>query len=172
MPVNPTGNRRPWYAEPWVWLLIALPLCAVIGGLITVYIAVATSDGLVVDDYYQRGKEINRDLGRDHAAAARGLRARLRVDAVARRLTLQLAAQDYALPEKLRFAFLHPTRQGFDQQLVLHSVGQGRYGGVFDALPAGNWDVLLEADDWRLQGRVQLPQRRVVILAPPVPGGS
>jgi hypothetical protein len=153
-------------------LLIALPLSAVIGGLATLYIAVSTSDGLVVDDYYRRGKEINRDLARDHAAAAHGLQARLFVDAVARRVTLQLTARDYTLPQSLRFAFLHPTRQGFDQHLVLPSIGEGRYGGMIEALPQANWYVQLEADDWRLQGRVQLPQQQVVTLVPSVPEHS
>jgi hypothetical protein len=172
MPASPPENHRPWYAEPWVWLLIALPLSAVIGGLTTIYIAVSTSDGLVVDDYYRRGKEINRDLDRDHAAATHGLEAHLRVEAAARRVTLQLSAQDYTLPQSLRFAFLHPTREGFDQHLMLPSIGEGRYGGVIDALPRGNWYVQLEADDWRLQGSVQIPQEETLILVPSVPGDS
>ena len=58
MVINMADTKR-WYAEPWVWLLIALPMTAVIGGMITIYLAVTTSDGLVVDDYYKRGKAIN-----------------------------------------------------------------------------------------------------------------
>lgn len=172
MPGDVSGNPRPWYAEPWVWLLIALPMTAVIGGLATLYIAVATSDGLVVDDYYQRGKEINRDLARDHAAATYRLEARLTVDIASNRVTLRLTAQDYPLPDSLRFAFLHPTRKGFDQHLVLQPAGEGRYTGVIGELPRGNWYVLLEADDWRLQGSVQVPQDQVVVLVPPATGDS
>ena len=48
-------DKKPWHRQPWVWLLIALPMTAVIGGMVTIYIAVTTSDGLVVDDYYKRG---------------------------------------------------------------------------------------------------------------------
>ena len=61
------SEKKPWYAEPWVWLMISFPLAAVIGGMITIYLAVLTSDGLVVDDYYKRGKAINVDLARDRA---------------------------------------------------------------------------------------------------------
>jgi hypothetical protein len=34
--INMAETKR-WYAEPWVWLLIALPMTAVIGGMITIY---------------------------------------------------------------------------------------------------------------------------------------
>ena len=44
------ADSKPWYRQPWVWFLIALPMTAVVGGLVTMYIAATTSDGLVVDD--------------------------------------------------------------------------------------------------------------------------
>ena len=59
---------RPWFREPWVWLLIALPASAVLGGIVTIWLAVSTDDGLVADDYYKRGLEINKKLDRDSAA--------------------------------------------------------------------------------------------------------
>jgi hypothetical protein len=65
-------DTKPWHRQPWVWLLIALPMSAVIGGMVTLYIAVTTSDGLVVDDYYRRGKAINLDLARDRALRIAG----------------------------------------------------------------------------------------------------
>ena len=55
-------STRPWFREPWVWLLIALPASAVLGGMVTIWIAVDSDDGLVVDDYYKRGLEINKKL--------------------------------------------------------------------------------------------------------------
>jgi hypothetical protein len=53
--MNTLKQKTPWYREPWVWLMIAFPMSAVIGGMITIYLAVTTSTGLVVDDYYKRG---------------------------------------------------------------------------------------------------------------------
>jgi hypothetical protein len=106
-----------------VWLLIALPMSAVIGGMITLYLAVTTSDGLVVDDYYKHGKAINRVLARDRAAAARRLEARFQVDVAHNRMTLMLQAEDAVLPETLQFSFLHPTRKGHDQRVLLAVAG-------------------------------------------------
>jgi len=166
MAARRASGPTPWHREPWVWLLIALPLSAVIGGLVTIYIAWATSDGLVVDDYYRQGKAINRILARDQAAAAHKLQATLAVDLQDKRLLLTLQAEDYDLPERLVLSLLHPTRKGHDQQLVLMQTGAGRYTGVIRALSQGDWHVQLEADDWRLSGRIQVPQAAPLILLP------
>jgi hypothetical protein len=166
--ITMTETRR-WYAEPWVWLLIALPMTAVIGGMITIYLAVTTSDGLVVDDYYQRGKAINMDLARDAAAATHGLRARLEFDMESRRLLLTLDSRDHQRPSQVRFSLLHPTRPGNDQIILLQPAGAGGYAGTLQEVHDGNWYLQLEADDWRLSGAMQSPRDSVVVLMPAVP---
>ncbi|MEN8108542.1 MAG: FixH family protein [Pseudomonadota bacterium] len=158
--------KRPWYREPWVWLLIALPMTAVVGGMITIYIAVTTSDGLVEDDYYKRGMAINRDLARDRAAADHRLQAHLDVDLNYRRVTLSLQSQGYDLPDMVSLAFLHPTQAGHDQTLELQKVDVDRYSGTVSGLMHGNWHVQLSADDWRLSGTLQLPQAKTVVVMP------
>ena len=164
--MNTNADQQPWYRHPWVWLLIALPLSAVIGGIITIYLAVTTSDGLVVDDYYRHGKAINRVLARDRAAAARGLEARIALDAVNNRVAVQLAARDADLPDALTLAFLHPTTKGHDQQIRLARTGDDRYSGQFEDLRRGDWHLQLEADDWRLSGRIRVPLESPAVLLP------
>ena len=41
---------RPWYREPWPWVLIALPLSAVIASFFSLYLAIANPDYMVADD--------------------------------------------------------------------------------------------------------------------------
>lgn len=159
-------DKKPWYRQPWVWLLIALPMTAVIGGMVTIYIAVTTSDGLVVDDYYKRGKAINMDLARDRAASTHQLQARLAIDLQYRQVTLNLQAQGYELPGTVALALLHPTRAGHDQAVQLQMVDAGRYTGTVTELPLGGWYVQLSADDWRLSGRLTLPQTEPAVLLP------
>ena len=161
-----TGQQcRRWYAEPWVWLLIALPLTAVIGGMITLYLAVSTSDGLVVDDYYERGKAINLDLARDDAATRYKLSASF-VLYQGDTVQLQLSAVNGRWPATVSLSLLHPTRAGHDQQIRLQHDGAGQYHGSIKALTRGHWYVQLEADDWRLFGTLQVPQTAPLILAP------
>ena len=164
--MNAQSDKKPWYREPWVWLLIALPMTAVIGGLVTLYIAVTTSDGLVVDDYYKRGKAINMDLARDRAAAVHRLQATLSIDLQERRVTLWLQAQDYELPGAVSLALLHPTRAGHDQSVSLQMVDAGRYAGTVSELMPGRWHVQLAAGDWRLSGLVSLPQTEPFVMLP------
>jgi hypothetical protein len=52
---NPAGRPHessqllPWYRYPWPWVAIGIPAVAVIGGLLTLYLAITHPDPLVVD---------------------------------------------------------------------------------------------------------------------------
>jgi len=48
-------NDRPWYRQLWPWLLIIPPAAAVIGGLLTLYLAVTRPDALVHQSCVQDG---------------------------------------------------------------------------------------------------------------------
>ena len=61
MPADSPGPS-PWYREPLVWMVVAIPAAAVIAGAVMLVLANATWDGLVADDYYERGMQINRSL--------------------------------------------------------------------------------------------------------------
>jgi hypothetical protein len=156
---------RPWYREPLVWLIIAFPLTAVIGGIATYIIADRTKDGLVVDDYYKQGKEINRTLARDVAAAQLGLHGALTLDASAHAVVLHLQAKSaQSLPPAITLRWLHATRAGLDLSQTLQRQKDGRYRAVFPVLNPGHWYVQLEAQDWRLQGSLRVPVETVVEL--------
>lgn len=54
MTTKPTAPR-PWYREPWPWVLIAIPALTVIASAITIWLAVTRPDPLVVErDEYRR----------------------------------------------------------------------------------------------------------------------
>lgn len=46
---------RPWYRQLWPWLLILPPAAAVLGGLLTLYLAVSRPDTLVDQSCVQDG---------------------------------------------------------------------------------------------------------------------
>jgi hypothetical protein len=70
----------PWWKHGHVWLLISGPAAVVVAGFATLYLAIATPDPVVAEDYYRKGLEINKTLaerdrallpalqGRNHAA--------------------------------------------------------------------------------------------------------
>ena len=158
--------KRPWYREPWVWLMISLPMTAVIASMFTIYKAVSTADGLVVDDYYKRGKAINMDLARDAAAVRYQLKASIDIDLRDNRVQLLLESAAMESPAKLTFTLLHPTQAGYDQVIILQHGGDGMYAGAIDELTRGNWYLQLEADDWRLSGSMRIPQTETTVMLP------
>jgi hypothetical protein len=166
------SEPRPWYREPFMWMIVGLPLTAVVAGLTTYYIAYKTRDGLVVDDYYQQGKEINKSLARDDAAARLGLTGGLRLDAASQKVVLQLEANHREqLPVSIKLSWLYATRSGLDQTQILHREVDGRYRAEFPELAPGHWYVQIEAQDWRLEGSLRVPSDTGVIFKSPSHAG-
>jgi len=48
-------TTRPWYRHVWPWLLIVPPAAAVIGGSITLYLAITRPDTLIRKDCVKDG---------------------------------------------------------------------------------------------------------------------
>ncbi len=144
-------SPRPWFREPWVWLIIALPASAVLGGIVTIWIAVESDDGLVQDNYYKYGMEINKALDRDKMAIQYNLAADLKISEAQNNIQISLDANDqFISPSSIKLSFLHPTIKGQDQILVFQSTGENIYAGLMPSLIQGNWYLQIEADDWRL----------------------
>lgn len=146
------------WRNPWFWMLVAPPGITVVACLITIYISVATYDGLVTDDYYKQGLAINMQLARDKVATTQNLQAKLiPVTRDRIRLTLQAGATEFKKPETLQLDFLHPTRTGEDQQITLTRNAVGEYEAELPKLAASVWRLQLVGDDWRLLKQVRLP---------------
>jgi len=148
------------------------PAAAIVGGISMVWLAITTNDGLVSDDYYRRGLEINRDLRRDEHAAALKLEARARWDESDGRLSVIVASgvpgASVAEPPQLQLRLAHRTRAGFDRTVPLSLSTAGRYEGRLALPAAGQWQVMLEDPDgtWRLAGSWPMPYKGEVVLTP------
>jgi len=159
--------KNPWYREPFVWLLILFPASAVIAGMITISLAIYSNDGLVVDDYYKQGLEMNRTLERDKAAARHGLQATLHFNVEHRLIRLQLNAHpDYKLPNQVQLHFSHHTRSGFDKSVKLAFFGDNIYQGTLPELIVGAFFAQLSADDWRLLKSMRVPITQELHIKP------
>lgn len=147
------NDKRPWYKEPWPWILMAGPGVVIVAGIITTVIAVQTSDGLVSDDYYKQGLSVNQRMQRDQHATQLGLHADVMRSGLNLRLLIT-AADSSVLPEAITLRLVHPTVDGLDQVIQMKSEGHGFYDGALTADVVGRWHVSLEdpAGQWRLQG--------------------
>jgi uncharacterized protein len=164
-------DRRicPWYRQPWPWLLALGPVTVIVAGAITVWLAIASDDGLVADDYYKQGLAINEVLHRDDRAAQLGLRANVLFNFDNRRLRVLLTGETAApAAAALRLRVLHPTRAGADQTLRLSASSPGVFDGALADLSKGRWLLQLEDADrnWRLTGEMVVPRDVEVALQP------
>lgn len=148
---------KPWYREPWPWLLMSGPFIVVVASFITAWIAWKSNDGLVADDYYKQGLAAGQTVARSQQAQMLGLQAGVKflADTVQVRLSSQTGA---VLPERLTLMLSHPTRAGLDQEIKLVRKG-ALYSGVGHPPASGHWLILIEdeAKTWRLMGAVVLP---------------
>ncbi|WP_310451560.1 FixH family protein [Sulfuritalea sp.] len=153
-----TAVVRPWYREPWPWILAAGPFIVVVAGIYTAWLAVKSNDGLVTDDYYRKGLAANQTIARSDQASKIGLVAGVRVTADTLSVRLRASDKDFVLPPTLVVTISHPTRAGLDQSRVLVRDGEV-YSGEVRLPAAGHWLVLLEDERkiWRLMGNMVLP---------------
>jgi hypothetical protein len=151
-------NLKPWYREPWPWLLMVGPFVVIVAGLTTAWLAVRSSDGLVTEDYYKQGQAAGETLSRSRHAEALGLQAGISLTESSMRVRLTSPQSDMQMPAGLSVTMSHPTRAGMDQKVLLVRDG-ANYAGNFRLPASGHWLVLIEdeARTWRLMGSVVLP---------------
>ena len=155
---------RPWYREPWPWLLMAGPAIVIVAGLVTAWLAVTSSDGLVTEDYYKQGLAVGETLARSRHAEKMGLTAALSLTAEGIRVRLDSTA-GMTSPPALNVTLSHPTRAGLDQQSRLRRDGD-TYVGAMHLPASGHWLVLVEDEGktWRLMGSVVLPAANETVI--------
>jgi hypothetical protein len=138
-------------ANPVLWLVIALPLLAVVAGLGSWALAVTRGDRELPSSYHWEGGALDRDDARRAAAAALGLRATLRVDEATQRCVVTLQG---AAPAALRLDMTHPTNQAADRHVLLQGAA-GVYSGQCEGVNAAHWWLQLadQQGSWLLRGR-------------------
>jgi len=159
-------QQRPWYRDYWPWFLISLPASAVVAGFITLWLAIQSDDGVVVDDYYKQGLAINRTLARDETAARLQLSADLHL--ADGNVALTLSGQLTSYPERISLRIAHPTRAGMDQTALLTHTGNGHYNGHAQLPAPGRWALVLEDPGkvWLLHGHITQGGEARVTLKP------
>ena len=139
--------KKPWYREPWPWILMSGPAAVLVAGSATMWVAFASADGLVADDYYRQGLAINKRLAKEDEADRRGISAEVRL--TPDRLHIELHGE---APPALFVQLAHATRAGHDLRLRLTPVAPGAYEAQVDDLPRGHWHVIIEdpRGAWRI----------------------
>ena len=160
-------KQRPWYREPWPWVLIAIPASAVIWSVFLIVVSFDYQVSMVEDDYYDEGMGINRELSRDIEAADLGLTAEVDFSAN-EHLDITLNSDQQRNWDVLRVELLHPTLGDRDQSVTAQRTGAGQYRARIGELSHGRWylDIRNGDNDWRLKGELALPRDEPLVLKP------
>jgi hypothetical protein len=149
-----------WYRNPWVWLIIALPMSAVIGGIATVIITSMNQPDMVVDDYYKKGKAINQELTLYDNAQKLGVTLELKVNE--HRIEIKSPVTYTALKVKM----VHSTLADQDFDLVLTPNATGTLSSSVEDIMPGKWQVIVMPMDsaWKVRKDIALPSSIWVAL--------
>lgn len=156
---------HPWYRQPWLWFVIAIPAASVVAGLTMVGIAVVQQDSVVRDDWYKEGKAINQNMARDTRATTLGLGATIRMDEVTGEIRVRLAhtAAEFTPPAALTLYLSHPTQAAADQSVALTRRGDDYVGQLARGL-SGRYYVELGSPEWRLMATRDFPQAEITLI--------
>ena len=156
-------TRRP--ANPVLWLVIALPLLAVVASLASLALAVTRGDPELPKDYHWEGAALDRDQQRLARAARAGIGATISYRADTQRCAIALHG---AAPAQLRLDLVHPTDPRADRRLTLVPTGAA-YEADCTGLPAAHWwlEVSDETGLWMLRGRTAGQLQPAVQLGAP-----
>jgi hypothetical protein len=162
---------KPWYREPWPWILMAGPFIVIIASFVSAWIAVSTNDGLVAEDYYKEGLKAGETLAQSAQARAQSIAAQVKLTAEG--VTVRLVGRSdagFSPPPAIRLTLSHPTRAGVDQTQLLTRQGD-TYVGSLHLPSSGHWLVLVEDESksWRLMASVMLPSSGDIVIGGETP---
>lgn len=150
-------DTKPWYRQFWPWFIIALPASAVVGGLTTVWIAMQTSDSLVVQSEDGVRNASDRRIAAERFASELGLAALLDINATTGTIRAVMRSGDLDdVPPSLSLELSHPAFADRDVALTLSKAlpdadGNPVWVGHFVTVPEGRYYAVLRAGEaWRL----------------------
>ena len=162
---NTEFTPRPWYREPWPWLILGILGLGVCSGLSILTIGLSNPPQIVSGDYQSLGKALVDTQERTGRAKALGLSGDLRFEDGD--LVVHLAADDLAgLPDTVLVQFLHPATSDGDTTAIVRLVADGVYRGELSATPHERAQVRVAdlQQTWWLAGRLSSEAPDLVAL--------
>ncbi|WP_045826075.1 FixH family protein [Teredinibacter turnerae] len=156
---------KPWYREPWAWLIVGPLFFVIFLGIGLVFISVKYRDDVVRDDYYKEGKAVNKLFEAEREAHEQGLAAILTLNLSESVINVTLN-EPVDSDEELVLMLSHPLKANQDHEYLLHRKSLTGYEAEADALPKGRWYLRIESRRgeasellWRLSGEADFSQQ-------------
>jgi hypothetical protein len=156
-------DTKPWYKQVWPWVLIAIPVLTALRAIYAVVLMQQNPPSMVVDDYYQAGKNINLQLSKYREAALRNLNATV---LIAGNRAVVRFAENAVLQESVHLDFYHPTLAAQDFAVDALRSGELLYVATLPLTPTGKWRLNLSDNsaEWKLRATFELPADQEIKL--------
>ncbi len=146
---------KPWYKEPWPFILISITGLGVVAGSTLAFIGLSNPPEIVSGDFEQLGRGLTDTNVRTAQARSLGLSGVLHMDGSQARLELR-AIDPAGLPDSLLVQFQHPASSDQDRMLVVRRQAEGLYAGALDESPHPRSRIVVAdlPQSWWLAGRL------------------
>jgi len=160
------------------------PAIVVVAGITTGIIAARGFDGPTAQDYYKEGLAINEELGRVQRGQQLGIEAVAKLSGIndGHAVRVEVVSREPMPAEAgLQIRLIHPGKRELDRQAMLSRVEaqiEGR-GAAFvgswraaEPIPADRpvaWSVVLETQNWRVDGKAHTATGGEFRIAPQSP---
>jgi len=160
-----TADRKPTSAwrSPWVIAWISLVVIVLGVNATMVVLAITTNPGLVRDDYYEGGRDVERTimtrLKAEHdltMSIDTPADVQAEVPTTVRFVVVDAAGQPVS-PDKVTYYAYRPSDAHLDFSTPMEQEAPGRYAARVTFSAAGAWDSLVEIDDG--DGAISVAQR-------------
>jgi hypothetical protein len=151
--------KKPWYKEPWPWILMSGPAVVVVAGFYTAWLAVVSADGV-----------LDKNAPVKPVAAGNAQKVLQQAEVVIgadQKIRVFFNAGDNAKPNALQMLL---TRA--DQQSEVQAVNLVADGGILTGTAAvvphdGEWRVVLapQGHEWRMEGLWRPAHEKTLRLA-------
>lgn len=151
-----TDAQRPWFKEPYVWMLIGIPLSSVLVGIFFITTAVQNKDTLVRDNYYKDGLAYNSELQWDKKAKEMDIRLEMLI--TGNEMHMTMINSRLAAPATLKVTLGHPTIPEKDRESHLQFKQDKSFIGFIETLEDGRYYLLVECAEqqWRIRKDIQV----------------
>ncbi|VUD52370.1 hypothetical protein TDB9533_01616 [Thalassocella blandensis] len=168
-------HTKPWYREPYAWLVAGPLILVVIACCFTVTIAFRSADDRVSDDYYKEGRMLAQEFTSDDYAKSIGVHASIHFYPARSSIIAEIGADETATLEEvveLKLLISHPAEQAKDINLVLTPSALDKFRVELPQELSGRWYLRLQGMNvdskelWRLHGEINLNQTQTAELVP------
>lgn len=140
-----------WYKEPWMFLVMGVPIAAILWGVVIVTLATNGKDSLVSDSYYKDGMAYTEN--REFRNKAKRLQLTATMTYNDGEIRANIAGYLDENPSFLRIQIIHPTLETEDETVLLQQTDDGTYFGLADKNHLGKRKLWLQSpeQEWMIK---------------------